>query len=67
MAQNRPSTSFSFKSAIGQRAMDALRHQIERTHVGGHRADVRFRGTDNGCAAAHKAFHGVPSAGVNTG
>ena len=47
--------------------MDALRHQVERAHVGGDRADVGFRGADDGGAAAREAVHGVPSAGVNTG
>ena len=47
--------------------MDALGHQVERTHVGGDRADIRFGGADDGCAAAREAVHGAASAGVNTG
>ena len=47
--------------------MNALRHQIERAHVGGDRADIGFRGTDDRGAAAREAVHGAASAGVNTG
>ena len=47
--------------------MDALRHQIERAHVGGNRADIGFGGADDGGTAAREAVHGAASAGVNTG
>ena len=58
---------FEPQAAVGERAMDALRHQVERTHVGGDRADVGFGGADDRGAAAREAVHGAPSTGVNTG
>ena len=56
-----------FQPAVCERAMDALRHQVERTHVGGDRTDIRFGRADDRCAAAREAVHGAASAGVNTG
>ena len=56
-----------FQAAVGERPMDALRHQIERAHVGGDRADIGFGGADDRGAAAREAVHGAVPAGVNTG
>src|SRR4051812_29399081 len=55
------------EAAVRQGAMDALRHQVERAHVGSDRADIGFCGADDRGAAAGQAVHGAASAGMNTG
>src|SRR4029077_15557792 len=55
------------QSAIGQCAMDALRHQVDRAHIRGDGANIGFGGADDGGAATDQALHHAPSAGANTG
>ena len=53
--------------AIGEGAVDALRHQIDRAHLGGNRAEIGLGNTDDRGRAALQPVHHAPSAGVNTG
>ena len=66
MAQNRPSTSFKVEPAIGERARNALRHQIHRAHAVGDLAEIGLGDADDRGCAALQAFHHAAS-GVNTG
>jgi hypothetical protein len=67
VAQMRPSTSAQMETAIGQRPLDALRHQIDRAHLLGDRAQIGFGNADDrGGAALQPVHHGVFT-GSNTG
>ena len=53
--------------AIVERAVDALRHQIDRAHLGGDGAEIAFGNTDDRGRAAPQPVHHAPSTGVKTG
>src|SRR6516165_9698663 len=52
---------------IGERAVNALRHQIDRTHLLCDGAEIGFRDADDRGRAALQPVHHAPSAGTNTG
>jgi len=55
------------KPAITERAVDALRHQVDRAHILGDGAQIRLGDTDDRGAAAQQPVHYAGSAGTNTG
>ena len=67
VAQISPSTSRKPEPAIGEGAVDALRHQIDRAHLGGDGAEIGFGDADDRGRAALQPVHHAPSAGANTG
>ena len=67
VAENSPSTSFKLQAAVVERALDALRHQVEDGETVGHLAEVGFRDADDSRAAALEPFHHAPSTGAKTG
>ena len=67
VAQSRPSTSRRCETAIGERPLDALRHQIDRGHLRGDRAEIGFGDADDRGGAALQPVHQAVSSGTNTG
>ena len=67
VALNTPSTSFKRQAAVVERALDALRHQVDDGHAVRHLAEIGFRDADDRRAAALQAVHHLASAGTNTG
>src|SRR5215813_9033666 len=55
------------QTAIRQSPLDALRHQIDRTHFLGDGAEIGFCNADDRGRAAPQALHQPVSAGTNTG
>ncbi len=52
---------------IVERAVNALRHQVDRAHLGGDRTQIGFGDADDRGAAALQAAHHAPSTGTKTG
>ena len=58
---------FQAQAAVVERALGALRHQVDDGHSVGHLAEVGFGHSDDRRAAALEPVHHAPSTGTKTG
>ena len=66
-AANTPSTSAMVRPQSAERALHALRHQVDDAHAGGDFAEVRFGDADDGGGAARERGLHAFSTGSKTG